>query len=428
MLGGDAAFSETEVTALATDTGTDASSGIMNGTSLMYFFYAPDGRQSRLSALSSQWSYVVLLEQEDFSLKYPEYYFEGVRVFACAARASGAKPIVLMSWTGSADDIALRGAVTYRVANGAGAIVASAGYARQLVQLDASISEPNEQFLAAASVYSTMTGRNAADSKYQPSAIGSQAVSQLGEAALSSQKQEATKWHYQSPYKGLVQIESMKSGGEFWFLDWGTSSEALWHNQMNTILPKAGFSPKGTAVVASNTTKTCDDSCLTAATGNLQTQQYDLFYARDYSVSADTIRALGPQADLQVQVWDRHADNIAADGLEAIGMMEYILTNEYDRAKPLGLVITPYHLMFSKLKTLRPSVNLTSDGTHATGPVSYGQATMSVVARTGITPLTTGLDEETRVAAQLGAETIRQLSSLSATGMFVSDDPENRPK
>jgi hypothetical protein len=130
---------------------------------------------------------------------------------------------------------------------------------------------------------------------------------------------------------------------------------------------------------------------------------------------------------MQVQVWDRHADNIPADGVEAVAMMEEELTATYDEARALGLTMTPYHLMFSKLKTMRPSVQLTSDGTHATPTVAYGQATMSVVSRTGIHTSTTGLDSDTALSSTLAEETIRQLSSLSVSGLLVPDDPGTRP-
>ena len=72
-------------------------------------------------------------------------------------------------------------------------------------------------------------------------------------------------------------------------------------------------------------------------------------------------------------------------------------------------------------------MQLLSAGTHAPYPVGYGLATMSVVSRTGIDPQTDGLDDDTRLAATLAAETIRQLAALSVTGAFVPDDPSTRP-
>ena len=66
--------------------------------------------------------------QFNFSaLGYPELHFEGVRVVACHARAAGAKPIVLQTWTPAASDTAARGEIAYRVGNGTGTPVVPAG-------------------------------------------------------------------------------------------------------------------------------------------------------------------------------------------------------------------------------------------------------------------------------------------------------------
>lgn len=157
-------------------------------------------------------------------------------------------------------------------------------------------------------------------------------------------------------------------------------------------------------------------------------KQFHLFYARDYSVDAGTLRAVGAQEDMQVQVWDRHADGIPKDGVLAVSMMEYILTSKYDQAKALGLALTPYHLMFARLKTMMPSVDLTQDGTHASIPVVYGQTAMSIVSRTGMEIPTDGLDDSSRLAVRLAEDVIRQLSSLSSSGEFVKDAPTARPK
>ncbi len=83
--------------------------------------------------------------------------------------------------------------------------------------------------------------------------------------------------------------------------------------------------------------------------------------------------------------------------------------------------------MFAKLKTARPSVQLTSDGTHATFPVSYGLAAMSFESRTSLSVPTADLDADTAAAVGFADETIRQLSSLSQSGVYVPDDPTTRP-
>jgi hypothetical protein len=434
MLGGDSAFKSPEVEGQVIDQPAEAGS-IFQGRSLMYYFYGPNGRTTRLASLSSPWTYVVLLEQPDFADEYPEFYFEGVRVLGCAARAVGATPIVLMTW-GQAygwNDTAARGEIAYRVANGTRSVLSPAGYAWSAATADSGLYDDTKAlFVAAATLYSSMTGRDASSTSYAPSGISASAAKQLTASALQSVTGEAGKTHYDAPFGGVVQVETRKHGGDFWFLDWGTSSERLWEGDMATILPKAGFTAQyqATDPSAPEGSPFCDTSCLSALTPYLQKQQFALMYARDYSiadagtVSAATLQAIGPQQDMQVQIWDRHWNGTTEEGLAE---MEYVSQASRYEAAQLDLAFTPYHVMFARLATVDPTIQLTSDGTHATAPVAYGQATMSIVSRTGITTGTKGLDSDTTLASQLADQTVRQLSSLSVSGLYVPDDPSSRP-
>ncbi len=430
----DPAFKSPVVVGQTIDQTAEAGS-ILGGKSLMYFFYNPSSRTTRLAQLGSPWTYVVLIDQTDVAITYPEFYFEGVRVLGCHARSVGATPVVLMTW-GAAyglNDTSARGEIAYRVANGTQSVLSPAGYAWAAANGDAAYDGDHALFVAASTLYSTLTGRSAASTSYAPSGIPSAQASQLASTALRAVNTETTIVHYQSAYDGVVQVRTLAKGGDFRFISYGTSSEALWGSNMNTILPKAGFTPEWTQVGAPEGLPYCGNACLAAVTPDLKKQQYALFYNRDYLAGdagiadAGTLEAIGSQKQMQAQVWDRHADNIPMDGVEAVEMMEYMSFSTYYEARTLGLAHTPYHLMFSKLKTMVPSVDLTSDGTHATPTVAYGQATMSVVSRTGIHTSTSGLDSDTALSSQLGEETIRQLSSLSVTGTFVSDDPGSRP-
>lgn len=428
MLGADPAFTSPEVVAQTIDQPAEAGS-TLQGESLMYFFYSPSSRASRLAALSTPWTYVVLLEQPGFAVTYPELYFEGVRVLGCHARAVGAKPVVLMTWTNGVDDSATRGPIAYRVANGTDSVLSPAGYAWAAAAPDAGAVVGGDVFVAAATLYSTLTGRSAASTGYVPAGFAAAKANGMAATALRTVNAEAAAVHYQSPYQGVVQVETLPRGGAFAFLDWGTSSEALWEGDMSVILPKAGFTSafQVTSPAAPEGSPWCGASCVSAVTPYLQKQQFDLMYARYYQQDAGVLQAAGPQKSLQVQVWDRHADGIPSDGVVAVQMMEWQLTTMSAQARTLGLALTPYHLMFSKLKTMVPAVQLTSDGTHATPTVAYGQATMSVVSRTGISTSTAGLDADTALCSKLADETVRQLSSLSVSGAFVPDDPTSRP-
>jgi len=396
--------------------------GLGGGVSLMNFYYLPADRAARLALLSEPWSYVVLLENPTFAKDYPELYFEGVRVLSCTARAAGATPVVLMTWTID-HDAPLRGKIAYRVANGAGAIVSPAGYAWDAASIAGTPSFGlDDTYIAAASLYATLTNRNASAVGYTPPGLSAAAAAIDAGFAYASVTGEAGRTHYDAPYRGVVEVRSIDDS-KLVFIDSGTSSEQIWFDRMNEIAPKLGFVPAGTQVPSTNPQKVFDETTLLAATPTLQSADVRLLFARDYALPSVAIAAAGGETDLQVQVWDRHADADPSDGVNAVSMMEYMLTTHYWQAKDQGLALIPYHLMFAKMKTVRPSVQLLADGIHPTYPVGYGLATMSLVSRTGRQPSAAGLDPDTALASTLAGETIRQLASLSGSGEFVPDVP-----
>jgi len=439
MLDGDSAYSDSLVTgvASASQSETDISVG---GVSLMNFFYRPEGREGRLSPLTRPWSHVVLLEAAA-KVGFPELYFEGVRVLACHARAAGARPLLLMNWfylpePGVPDSNSIRHhEVTYRVGNGTGSVVVPAGYAWDAVGM----TGPDvawgldDVFLASATLYSTLTDRSAADTGYLPDGMGSDHGAHLADTALETVRVEAQKTHYETAYKGRVEMRETSAVGDLWFMASGSSSEQIWVDRMVEILPRADLTPQGTLLGYTNPSKVFDEASLEVAAPHFEQQQYSILFARGYGgdvndgFDATTIRNVGAQPDLQVQLWDRHLDSDPSDGVMAIERMEYLLTGRWRIAWYRGLALIPYHLLFAKLKTMEPSIQLLSDGVHATFPVGYGLATMSLVSRLGIGASVEGLDPDTRLAAQLAEETIRHLSSLSVSGAFVPDDPSSRP-
>ena len=421
LLAGDPAFDAPEVKAQGI--------GTTQGASLMSFWYAPEGRAQRLVVLDEPWTWVVLLDDREIALNYPELYFEGVRTVGCRALAGGAGVSVLMTWSPAPPDSAARGEIVYRVANGNALPVVPAGYAWDAYRGEAGQpSVPSEAFAAAASLYTAITGRSAATASYQPSGLPSSVAAEIASAAQQADQTESAATHGTAPYASVVQLHTMPASKELLFMDSGTSSEAIWQERMNEIVSRLGMTPKPVAIGSTNESKTFDDTCLANALPSFQQGQYSILFARDYSVGADAIRAAGGQTALQVQVWDRHADAIPADGAAAVEMMEPLSKTKRDLASQLGLAWIPYHIMFARLKTERPSVALTSDGTHATYPVGYGLAAMSVISRTSLQVPTDGLDQDTRAAVRLADETIRQLSALSQTGIPVPDDPATRPK
>lgn len=428
---GDPTFQAPEVTVQLTDT--------PYSYSLMSFWYSPDGRAARITSLAGPFTWVVLLEHPTISFHYPELYFEGVRVVACAARAAGAKPVLLQPWDHNPAATPSQnrthntglGEVAYRVGNGTGVPVVPFGYAAEdalsSAQIDAgAVSLTDIAFVAAASIYSAITGRSAATTTYRVADINAADQASFAGAAKNAVDTQAQVTHYTTPFPSVVERRTIAAQPELWFMSSGTSSEAIWFDRINEIVPKLGMNPKGTAIGACNDTKTFDAVCLDKANASFATAQYEILFARDYSVTAAAASAM--QDGLQVQVWDRQFDMDPPDGVAAVGWLDDRSLAVAYQARTLGLAWIPFHLMFAKLKTARPWIQLTSDGTHVTYPVGYGLAAMSIESRTSWMAPTRDLDADTAAAVEFADETIRQLSSLSQWGTYVPDDPMTRPK
>jgi hypothetical protein len=294
-------------------------------------------------------------------------------------------------------------------------------------QIPAGPSAP-AAFVAAASLYSSITGKSAAGTSYAPPGLMASQEPAWVSAAAAAVTAHATQSHYQAPFASAVRLETAPAGADFAFLDAGTSSEAIWESRMNEILPAIGLVPSAKALGGCNAMKTFDDACLTSSTSALLATQYRILFARDYSVSASAIAAAGQQTALTAQIWDRHYDGLSSDGLDAVEVLEERSLFGISRAHLLGLAWVPHHIAFARLKTARPAIQLTSDGTHATYPVGYALAAMSVFSRTSRAIPTKGLDQDTVAAVGFATDTIRQLSAMSRWGTFVPDDPATRPQ
>jgi hypothetical protein len=182
--------------------------------------------------------------------------FEGARVLACAARAVGAKPLLLMPCDDSREPAAIA-EIAYRIGNGTGAVVAPASYAwHEAVAtfgtrngdwpgpgMDWWVHSP---WVRAATLYSTLTGRDAATTTYRPGEMDADLAAQLATIAYNNVVAEAAKVHYEGPFRGRVEVRSAPPGGDLWFMNAGSSSEQIWYDRVNDILPGVSLTPHGT--------------------------------------------------------------------------------------------------------------------------------------------------------------------------------------
>ena len=130
--------------------------------SLAQFYFWPDGRDDRLKLLSSdgatQWNYVVLVGDPYLICHMPGIYAEGIYLLAEQIKKSEAKILLLMPWTSDPEETRQIGEVVCRVGQRLDLPVAPAGEA--WVEAGAPAKQ-DPAYLAAASVFSTLSGRKA---------------------------------------------------------------------------------------------------------------------------------------------------------------------------------------------------------------------------------------------------------------------------
>lgn len=461
MLEADSALDAPSVTSL---TYTDPA--------LMSLFYSVTNRAARLALFEQEWDYVVLLDSAD-TLSEPEVHFEGVRVFADLARTRGAVPILLVGhWVngtsvpvvdgarcadtcGASDgscfdggqgavgngcqlgsdcadcgprdeDASLGGLVNevaYRVGNGTGSVVVPGSTA----WAQAYPGSGEWTRIAAGTLYSTLTGRIASDLSHVPAGYTAGRWDEIGQVISDVLAAESARVQYEGAWEGAVTVVDEAPAGTFRFMISGTSSERGWRTAMRALLVREGVTYADEDIGRCNDYRTVDVTCMNLAVTAFDGKQFQILYARGYDVTADQIRTAGSQTGLQAQVYDRHYDSSANDGIAAVDDMLNRMRWAYHDAQANGLVYLPMHLNFAKLKIEFPTANLLSDGTHATNAVQAGIAAMSFVSRTGQSPNRSSLSGQTEAAVRLGEQTIRHWSTLSQTGVHVPDVPTSRP-
>lgn len=147
--------------------------------SLLNYYYWPDNRTNRLANLKGEgtgptdkaWNYVIIMGDPSFITNLPGVYAMGVKLIVDTVRQGTAEPILMMQWphAGSSVPVADFGEVTYRIGDSGGIPVAPAGFAwNDYTSKDSGPHPtPDGAYLAAATLYNKMLGRDAAsDSTY----------------------------------------------------------------------------------------------------------------------------------------------------------------------------------------------------------------------------------------------------------------------
>lgn len=183
--------------------------------SLLNYYYWPDGRANRLANLKGvgtgpndkPWDHVIILGDPSFIANTPGVYAMGVKLLVDTIRQGTAEPILMMQWphAGSSVPVADFGEVTYRVGDSGGIPVAPAGFAwNDYTSKDSGTHPtPDGAYLAAATLYNKMLGRNAASNSTYTYKNGP-TTSALATLANNTVTTHASATHYSGAFNQLT--------------------------------------------------------------------------------------------------------------------------------------------------------------------------------------------------------------------------------
>ena len=185
---------------------------------IMGWWYHPESKEKRNAFSSSEYDYIFLAESKSVVTKYPELFFEGVRI--SRNRFSQRKTRIMLLMMDSPpvssvrdNSVARLTELTYRVADGCGLNVVPAALAwqdvmkhhilpgRSLLRMRAN------SFLAASSIWCRITGENVPKASLTTGWIVKKTASQMAKSAKDAVENALTKRHYSRPFRGVVRCE-----------------------------------------------------------------------------------------------------------------------------------------------------------------------------------------------------------------------------
>jgi len=184
--------------------------------SLAQYYYWPEGREDRLKQLKGEsgtsWDYAVIVGDPYLINHMPGIFAEGVHLIAKELKAGGGtKLVLLMPWLENAEATKHLSEVVYRVGQGLGIPVAPAA---ETVTDARSIGRSDSSYLAAASVFSTLSGRESWGQRGQAKKALATLIKNKSKPAFTKPYSESTPFTMEFIDKSLITFNQTGSSSE----------------------------------------------------------------------------------------------------------------------------------------------------------------------------------------------------------------------
>ncbi|MFO7937405.1 MAG: hypothetical protein R6V06_07350 [Kiritimatiellia bacterium] len=396
---------------------------------IMGWWYHPESRQQRTAFTSSSYDYVFLAENKSVVTKYPELFFEGVRISQSRFSPDRTRVMLLMmdsSPVSSVRDnsIAQLTEFTYRVADGCGLKVVPAALAWQDVMKHhilpgrSLLRRRANSFLAASAIWCRITGDRVPNKSLTTGWIVKKTASRMARSARDSVENALTQRHYSRPFRGVIRCEN-RIRTRYMVYHAGTVANSALRSALNSVINASGQS-----VVQYSTADWYEEGFdRNAAPVDLvcgSIQEMEPVLDRGRYTSTEFVPENLP--DPVRVVYNRNPSN-DDDGTLVLENLEDILMEGYNFARRNECIFIPYQVAWARLWSIDPDYIKPADGKTFNDWLNYMLANMLYAALSGRyqMPPEKGKPQHCnnehprgfhRTAVRIGWHTLQQLSGL----------------
>ncbi|TWU54706.1 hypothetical protein Poly51_34250 [Rubripirellula tenax] len=383
----------------------------------------------------------------------PEVFYEGATQLSNLILNAGSTPKILLP-NNVDQQVSDYGSVMKRVANGVGLDLIPGA---QAVQATGTISNAEEQFLYASSIFTQVTGLNASSSTYTPAGISSGNAAALGNTAQATIDTQRATQQYSTSYaeEGAVvyrnlDVATAPFNDVVRYAYKGSSTHDWTRDALNKIIDSnpatsAAFRKLGTRNGESIGTRYWhpDDTDPSDAQNQLgklnnDADQRAFMYVSGSWLGADAQEVIDlNQANMVPMAFDwikSFAIDSVSGTASTLDALDYHSSSElYFNYAERGWKLIPLTIGMGRLNEAMPDFVASDDGLHMSDPLVYMNAYMMLSSALGtefpFPDEITAADihrgsyttEQIRMAALMGHDLIKELANLSETGDFVPD-------
>lgn len=396
--------------------------------SLLGWWYHPDNREAREQLLQGRHDLLLLAESEEVVGRYPELFFEGVRVISEAAAEEGIRCVVV-SLARPAESFRDRRSdtlnqIAYRVGDGCGVHVVPAmlgwreALARNRISGNSPVRGRAYSFITAAAIFCDLSGERWPKGALESDWTTKRQLEPLALSAREAVQRARVTRQYAGAFRGVVRMESvfkprlklytpgsaaedalrlnLESIFDTAFQEWFWRSSAEWYHE--------GFDRN-----------TCPFDMVIG-----DRRQMGSFMEAERYTSRDE-----PMTNhLSCMALYMQNPGGAPDGSDVLRRLEEVLMEGYDYAREHGMVYLPYQVAWARLYEQNPELVREVVAGKQSDWLNYMLASMAYTTLTGryqpalerLRPRVVNKEHPYgyhEICGRVGYETVRQLATLS---------------